>query len=95
MPESTPPAELTALHDMILGKWVAQALSFAAKLGIADSLKDGPKGCDELARMNQMDADSLYRVLRALASVGVFAEVEDRRFALTPTAEFLRSDAPG
>jgi hypothetical protein len=95
MPENTPPAEWLALHDMILGKWVAQALSFAAKLGIADSLKDGPKGCDELARMNQMDADALYRVLRALASVGVFAEVADRRFALTPTAGFLRSDAPG
>lgn len=95
MPESQPPAGLLALQNLITGKWVAQAVSFAARLGIADSLRDGPKGCDELARMNQMDADALYRVLRALASVGVFSEVADRRFALTSTAEFLRSDVPG
>jgi hypothetical protein len=58
-------------------------------------LKDGPRDCDELARANQVDATALYRVLRALASAGVFAEVSGRRFALTPSAEFLRSDVQG
>ena len=90
-----PPAPFLALQDLILGKWVSQAISLAARLGIADSLRDGPRPCDELARMNQVDPDSLYRVLRALASVGVFTEEEGRRFALTPTAEFLRSDVQG
>ena len=90
-----PPAPLLALQNMILGKWIAQAVSVAAKLGIADMLKDGPRACDELARANQVDEPALYRVLRALASVGVFTEVADRQFGLTPMAEFLRSDVQG
>lgn len=94
-PAGGPPAPLLALQDMILGKWVAQAVSVAAKLGIADLLKEGPRECDELARANQVHAGSLYRLLRALAGVGVFQEVAGRRFGLTPMAEFLRSDVPG
>jgi SAM-dependent methyltransferase len=94
-PESAPSASFLALQNLILGKWVSQAVSVAAKLRVADSLKDGPLSCDELARVHQVDPSSLYRLLRALASVGVFTEVSDRRFALTPTAEFLRSDVPG
>lgn len=94
-PGGGPPAPLLALQDMILGKWVAQAVSVAAKLGVADLLKDGPRDCDLLARANQVDADALYRLLRALAGVGVFVEVEDRRFGLTPAAEYLRSEVPG
>ena len=93
-PTDGPPAPLLGLQDLILGKWVAQAVSVAAKLGIADLLMDGPRDCDEMARANQVDADALYRLLRALAGVGVFFEVEDRRFGLTPMAEFLRSDLP-
>jgi hypothetical protein len=80
---------------MVLGKWIAQAVSVAAKLGIADLLRDGPRDCDELARANQVDTRALFRLLRALASIGVFCEVEDRRFGLTPMAEFLRSDVQG
>ncbi len=93
-PAGGPPTSLLALQNMILGKWIAQAVSVAAKLGIADLLKDGPRDCDELARANQVDAHTLYRVLRALASVGVFVEVDDRRFGVTPIAEYLRSDVP-
>ncbi len=96
MPETVPrPAPLLALQDLILGKWVSQAVSVAARLGVADLLRDGPRSCDELARANQVDETALYRLLRALASVGVFAEVEDRQFGLTPMAGFLRSDVPG
>jgi hypothetical protein len=92
VPDVPPPI---GILNLIMGKWVAQALYVAAKLGIADLLKDGPRPCDELARANQVDTSSLYRILRALASVGVFAEEGDRRFALTPMAECLRSDVPG
>lgn len=84
-----------ALLDLVTGKWISQAISVAAKLGIADLLRDGPKPCEELARANQVDAQSLYRLLRATASVGVFAEVGDKEFSLTPMAECLRSDVPG
>jgi hypothetical protein len=90
-PERPPEAVLT---QMITGSLVSQAVYVAAQLGIADLLSDGPKKADELARATKTDASSLYRVLRALASCGVFAEQEDRTFALTPTAELLRSDSP-
>jgi SAM-dependent methyltransferase len=95
MPDPAPLASLLTLQNLILGKWVSQAVSVAAKLGIADLLKDGPRACDDLARAARVDASALYRLLRALASVGVFVEEADRRFTLTPTAEFLRSDVQG
>jgi ubiquinone/menaquinone biosynthesis C-methylase UbiE len=78
----------------MLGSLTTQAVYVAATLGIADVLADGPKSVEELAAATNSDAPSLYRVLRALASIGVFAERGDRVFALTPTAEPLRSDAP-
>jgi hypothetical protein len=83
-----------ALYQKLTGTWVAQAISVVAKLGTADALADGPRSVDELAAAAIAHAPSLYRVLRALASVGIFAEDEDGRFRLTPLAEPLRSDAP-
>jgi hypothetical protein len=79
---------------MIIGMHVSRAISVAAELGIADALKDGPKHVEELAAATSTHAPSLYRLLRALASVGIFAEVEGRQFTLTPLAACLRSDAP-
>jgi hypothetical protein len=66
----------------------------AAELGIADLLRDGPRPVSELAAVTQTDQDALFRLLRALASIGVFAEISARSFALTPMAELLRSDVP-
>jgi hypothetical protein len=74
---------------------VSQAINAAATLGIADLLVDGPKSTDELAKATGSHAPSLYRLLRALASVGVFAERADGSFVSTPPAEYLRSDVPG
>lgn len=82
------------LTQMLLGSLASQALYVAAKIGIADLLVDGPKRVDELATATDTDAPSLYRVLRALASMGVFKEEDNQVFALTPTAEPLRSDVP-
>jgi SAM-dependent methyltransferase len=84
-----------AMLQMIAGFWVSRAIYIAAKLGIADLLKDGPKNSEELAQVTGMHALSLYRVLRALASVGVFAEDEHGRFVLTSLAATLRTDVPG
>ena len=74
------------------GFWISQAIYVAAKLGIADSLRGGPKSAAELAATCDVHAPSLYRVLRALASLQIFAEDTERKFALTPAAECLTSD---
>jgi ubiquinone/menaquinone biosynthesis C-methylase UbiE len=83
------------LGQLICGYWHSQCVYVAAKLGIADLLKDGPQSVDELAKRTSSHRASLYRVLRALASLGVFTEEPGQRFALTPTAELLQSDIGG
>lgn len=80
---------------MITGYWISQAIYAAAKFGIADLLKDGPRPIEELAEVTATHAEALYRLLRALASVGVFSEGRPRAFSLTPLAELLRSDVAG
>ena len=78
---------------MILGKWVSNAISAAAHFGIADHLQSGPKSLTELASLTGTEERPLYRLLRANASVGVFTELEDGRFAQTPLSDPLRSNA--
>lgn len=80
---------------LISGYWVSQAVYVAAKLGLADLLKDGPRSSADLATGTQTHGPSLYRLLRALASLGVLAEDEQGRFSLTPLGECLRGDLPG
>ncbi|QDU07466.1 methyltransferase [Gimesia aquarii] len=82
------------LDRMITGYWTSQSIFAAAKLGIADLLKDGPQKIEQLAEASHTNCDALYRLLRALASIGIFAEEGQRLFSLTPLAEFLRSDIP-
>jgi hypothetical protein len=74
------------LMEMSMGFMVASALHVAAKLNIADLLWDGPRPVSELAKETGMTESALYRVLRALASTGVFAELEGGCFTLTPAA---------
>ena len=76
------------------GHWIAQAIGVVADLGIADLLAKGTNSCGELAQATGSHPQALYRLLRALASVGIFSEVEPERFELTPMAEALRTDAP-
>jgi hypothetical protein len=83
-----------ALTQMIFGAFVSQAVSVAAKLGVADLLAEKPLTVAALAAATGTHERSLYRVLRTLASVGVFRETGERVFELTPLAEPLRSDAP-
>lgn len=82
------------MMQMITAYWVSQSIYAAARLGIADQLKTGPKSYLELADLTGSHAPSLYRLLRALASVGVFAETATGIFALTPLSYCLRSDVP-
>ena len=82
------------LFEIAAGFMKTQAIYVAAKLGIADLLKDGPKKVDELANITGVHGNSLYRLLRALASIGIFAEKGDGHFELTPMASALQSDIP-
>ena len=83
------------IAELTHGYWKSQAVYVAAKLGIADLLTERPRTVEELAEVTPAHAPSLYRVLRALASIGIFAEGEDRRFSMTPLAEPLRRNVPG
>src|SRR5439155_447742 len=89
---ATPAA--TLLH-LMTGYRAMQALYVAARLGIADLLKDGARGSEELARGTGADARALHRLLRALASLGVFGEDADGRFTPSEHGALLRSDVPG
>src|SRR5215469_3995058 len=80
-----------ALYQMAMGHFVPRALALAAKLGLADLLKDGPRSATDLAAATQTHAPSLARVMRFLASGGVFAELPDGSFALMPLGEPLRA----
>ena len=84
-----------ALLQMVTGFWISQAIYVAAKLGIADLLKDGPKSTDALAKSTEASPRELFRLLRFLASEGIFAEVENGFFELTPLAAYLQTDTPG
>ena len=92
-PQEMPPP--FALFRMITGYYVSRAIHVVAKLGIADLLADGARGHDDLAKATGTHAPSLNRVLRLLASAGVFTEEEDGSFALTPIGACLRSGVPG
>src|SRR5713101_7831176 len=83
------------LFQMTTGYWISQAIYVAAKLGIADLLKDGPQSCVALATATGADAASLFRLMRALASVGVFSHVRGDRFALSRLAESLQTGVQG
>lgn len=78
------------LFQMMTGFTVTQAIYVAARLNIAEHLAGGPAGVEDLARRAGVDAGSLYRVLRALATLGIFTEPEPRRFANTEMSALLR-----
>jgi hypothetical protein len=86
------PAE--RLEELLGGYQDTQALYVAAKLNLADALRDGPKSATELATTVGAHAPSLLRLMRYLVRVGVLAEAEGDRFALTSLGEPLRSDHP-
>ncbi len=86
-----PPVQL---FEIATGFMKSQAIYVAAKLGIADLLKEGVSEVTELAKITGTDRNSLFRLLRALASIGIFAEKDSGVFELTPMAAALQSDIP-
>jgi len=86
-------APYVAVLEMVFGAWNAVCISAAADLVVADHLESGPKTTAELAALTNVHEDSLYRLLRALAGVGIFHEGENRTFSQTPRSEVLRTHA--
>jgi hypothetical protein len=82
------------LVQMLTSYWVAQSIHVAAKLKLADLIESGHKTAAELAPTTKTQPQALYRLLRALSSVGIFSEDEQTRFHMTPMAECL-IDRPG
>ena len=102
MPEAVPapapaaqPALAAELTELLQGYQRTQLLYVAAELGLADFFTPGPQSVEALAAATDTHPPSLYRLLRALASLGVFAERGDGRFELTPLAALLQPETPG
>src|ERR1044071_6756984 len=91
-PEIPAPVQML---QIISGFWISRAVYVIGKLGIPDLLQSGPKTAAELASATNTHAPSLFRILRALVSVGVLKSAEGGRFAQTPLSETLVTDAPG
>jgi hypothetical protein len=80
--------------EMIKGYWISQICGTTARIALADQLQDGPRTVVELARLTATDADGLARLLRAGATVGLFTELDDGRFELTPLGAELSTRDP-
>jgi hypothetical protein len=89
---TTTPVDLLRMADGLI---IHQALYAVAKLGVADLLQDGARTAADLAHQLQLHEAALYRILRALASQGVFEETSPRTFANTSLSGFLCTGVPG
>jgi hypothetical protein len=79
------------LGQLLFGKQMTYCLSGVARLGVADHMNATPMAVEEIAGKTGAHAPSLYRVMRMLASMGVFKEEQGKRFALTPAGALLKS----
>lgn len=83
------------LLRLVTGYWITQMIHVVARLGIADRLAGGPRTAEALAVECGARPRELHRVLRALASEGLFAEVAPGAFGLTPMGDLLQARHPG
>ena len=79
------------LIQMATAHWVSRILYVAAEMNLADRLAEGPRTAEELAQSTGTDAPSLYRLMRTLASLGLFTEGPSHRFSLTLLGEAFRT----
>jgi hypothetical protein len=87
--------EVSRVRQLIMGFRITQLMYVAARLSLADHLASKPQTAQELAAVVGAETRALYRLLRALASLGVFSESNGGLFEMTPAAELLRRDTPG
>ncbi len=83
-----------SLMGLVTGSWVAQAVSVAAHLKIADHLAYGPRSADDLAAAVGAHAPTLHRLLRALSDVSIVQERADGLFAATRSATSSAATSP-
>lgn len=93
LPEVRDQSDSYALLHLVQGAVITQAISVAAKLGIADVLAAGPLSVGDIAKRVGSDPKATHRILRALSGHGVFAVRPDGRFEHTPLSDKLREDA--
>ena len=91
----TEPSPTASVLNLVAGFGIFQAMSVAAKLGIPDFFAAGPKSIDVVAEKANLHRQALYRLLRTLASVGVFSESDRGVFQNTPLSETFATNAPG
>jgi hypothetical protein len=85
--------DIQRLLELINGFRTTQAIYVTVTLGVPDLLRNGAVACDQLAVLTGSNPRALYRLLRALAAIGIMHEGEDRRFALAPLGRALVSDS--
>jgi hypothetical protein len=88
-----PPAAV--MTRLLFGKHIAYSISAVARLGVADHMSEGPVELDKLAARVGAQPAALYRVMRALAAVGVFEQTAEQCFRLTPVGALLKADVAG
>ena len=91
---TSPSRPYEVLFQMVIGKWISQALGTVVEIGVPDQLVKGARRCSDIAREAGVSEDGIYRLLRALASLGLFVESAGRRFKLTGMGQMLRRDHP-
>jgi hypothetical protein len=90
--DSLPPE--AQVVEMVMAQFVSRLIHLTATLRLPDHLAGGPKTAEELAPLTATHAPALYRVMRTLASLGLFTEDQAHRFALRPLGETLKSGTP-
>jgi len=80
--------------EMVMAQFVSRLIHLAATLKLPDHLSNGPRSAEELAALTSTNAPALYRIMRTLASLGLFTEDPAHRFALQPLGEVLKSGTP-
>jgi len=90
--EIPPPIQMLQIMS---GFWISRCVYILAKLGIADLIKDQSKTVEELATATGSHGPSLFRVLRAVAAIGIISQDDQNRFGATPLSDTLRSGVRG
>ncbi len=92
---SASPSPQEQVMGTIIGMIQGRCVVAAAELGLADALAAGPLSVESLAARTKSDAENVFRMMRALETMGVFKQVSPRVFENTPMSECMRKDVPG
>lgn len=93
--EVDPAQSMMKMLEMITGYWGTQILRATAELSLADHVAAGVATAEEIAKREDRDPATTYRLLRAASSIGLFSDAGDGRFGVTPMGSLLRRDVPG